>query len=279
MFRPCYHWFTTNTTGSTMAKSPASPKGSAPAGKPAAARPRKPVTPSQVARLMVDTSAMTPEQVAQTAEAMLPKRKARHNVGDKVTKNTSKAAKTPGQDKKNVKSAKNTGKEQRLTAAGAPDKRVDNPGRPSDYNQETADRICSQLAEGKSMRTVCLAEDMPVMSTVFKWLREKKDFSEQYAKAKAESADALVEQMLDIADDGRNDTYEDADGNQRTDTDVIARSRLRVDTRKWIAAKLKPKKYGERVDMNHGVQPDNPLLSLLAQVNGTALPVIKDSED
>lgn len=129
------------------------------------------------------------------------------------------------------------------------------------------------------MRTVCLAEDMPVMSTVFKWLREKKDFSEQYAKAKAESADALVEQMLDIADDGRNDTYEDADGNQRTDTDVIARSRLRVDTRKWIAAKLKPKKYGERVDMNHGVQPDNPLLSLLAQVNGTALPVVKDSED
>jgi hypothetical protein len=163
MFRPCYHWFTTNTTGSTMAKSPASPKGSAPAGKPAAARPRKPVTPAQAARLTVDTSAMTPEQVAQTAEALLPKRSPRNKVSQKVAKEEKKATKTPAQDKKNVKSAEITGKEQRLTATGAPDKRVDNPGRPSDYNQETADRICSQLAEGKSMRTVCLAEDMPVM--------------------------------------------------------------------------------------------------------------------
>lgn len=137
-------------------------------------------------------------------------------------------------------------------------------GRPSDYTQEIADRICAQLAEGKSMRTVCIGEDMPAMSTIFKWLRERKEFSEQYAKAKAESADAMVEEMLDIADDARNDwmEYHDKEGESlgyKINGDHVQRSRLRVETRKWIAAKLKPKKYGEKVDMNHGGQDGNPI--------------------
>jgi len=163
------------------------------------------------------------------------------------------------------------------TAAPKPEQKPEEkrpPGRPSDYSQELADRICAELAEGKSMRTVCLAEDMPAMSTVFKWLRERKEFSEQYAKAKTESADAMVEEMIDIADDGRNDWMEahDRDGDfigYKVNGDHIQRSRLRVETRKWIAAKLKPKKYGEKVDLNHGVQPENPLATLLAQVAGT----------
>ena len=120
-------------------------------------------------------------------------------------------------------------------------------GRPSDYSADLAAAICAELATGRSLRSVCAADNMPSTTTFFVWLGKHHEFREQYARAKEESADALVEDMLSIADDGINDTYTDQQGVQRVDNDVIRRSRLRVDTRKWIASKLKPKKYGEKV--------------------------------
>jgi hypothetical protein len=57
--------------------------------------------------------------------------------------------------------------------------------------------------------------------------------------------------MLEIADDGRNDTYEDENGHQHVNTDHIQRSRLRIDARKWLASKMAPKKYGDRVEQAH----------------------------
>jgi hypothetical protein len=94
---------------------------------------------------------------------------------------------------------------------------------------------------------------MPSASTVFLWLRTKPEFSQQYAKAKEESADALIEEINDIADDGSNDWMErkNAEGEISgwvQNGEAIGRSRLRVDTRKWIASKLKPKKYGEKLE-------------------------------
>lgn len=150
------------------------------------------------------------------------------------------------------------------------------PGRPTTYTEELADRICAELACGNSMRTVCKAEDMPAMSTVFLWLRTHQSFSEQYAQAKAEAADALVEEMLDIADDATNDWMEThgPDGEEtgyKLNGEHVQRSKLRVDTRKWIASKLKPKKYGERLDLNHDVQEESPLSLLLKQVSGNTL--------
>ena len=130
--------------------------------------------------------------------------------------------------------------------------------RPSIYNQELADEICSLLADGLSLRTVCLAEDMPDKSTVFRWIRSIPEFRDQYARAKEEAADALTDEMLDIADDGSNDwmkrhgkedeEYWVANGEH------IQRSRVRIDTRKWIASKLKPKKYGDKLDIDATVE-------------------------
>lgn len=121
-------------------------------------------------------------------------------------------------------------------------------GRPSTYSLELADRICERLAAGESMRSVSRDPDMPVMSTMFKWIREHEEFSNQYAKAKTESADALVEDMLHIAD---NEATQELtiDGEKVTVKDgaSVAHARLRVDTRKWAASKLKPKKYGEKI--------------------------------
>lgn len=121
--------------------------------------------------------------------------------------------------------------------------------RPSEFSQETADMICSGLAEGKSLRTVCKAAGMPSTQTVFCWIRSIPEFHDQYARAKDESADMHAEDMLDIADDGSNDWMASNDPDNpgfKLNGEHINRSRLRVDTRKWIAAKLKPKKYGDK---------------------------------
>lgn len=120
--------------------------------------------------------------------------------------------------------------------------------RPSRYTLKMADEICERLADGESLRKICLSDHMPNRATVFRWLHLHSSFRDQYARAREAQADALADEILDIADDGLNDSYEDEDGNKRTDHDVIARSRLRVDARKWIASKLKPKVYGDRID-------------------------------
>ncbi len=136
-------------------------------------------------------------------------------------------------------------------------------GRPSNYTQELADKICSLLSEGISLRTICLEEGMPDKSTVFKWFRTQPGFVDQYARAKEESADAMSEDILDIADDGTNDLMWIKRGGedvQVPDNEVLQRSRLRVDTRKWIMSKMKPKKYGDKLDLsNNGKDFPTPI--------------------
>ncbi len=134
-------------------------------------------------------------------------------------------------------------------------------GRPSDYSQELGDRICNELSEGISLRTVCLAEDMPSKTTVFRWLRENKEFRNQYATAKDESADALFEETIDIAD-GSVDEAKQAD--PKASGAVVNAIRLKVDTRKWMMSKMKPKKYGDKLDMTtNGKDLPVPLLHAL----------------
>ena len=126
-------------------------------------------------------------------------------------------------------------------------------GRPTKYTLELSDIICEKLASGQSMRSISKDEEMPCCSTMFKWIREIEEFSQQYAKAKEESADAMLEDMFDIADDANNDWMEahgDSEG-YRQNGEAIQRSKLRVDVRKWAASKLKPKKYGDKQQIEH----------------------------
>lgn len=137
-------------------------------------------------------------------------------------------------------------------------------GRLSEFNQETADAICERIADGESLRSICRDDAMPVSSAVFKWLTQNKEFAEQYTRAREAQADALFDEILTISDDGLNDTYTDQDGNVRTNQDVIARSRLRVDARKWMAGKLRPKKYGDKLELSG--DPDRPLIHKIERV-------------
>jgi len=123
--------------------------------------------------------------------------------------------------------------------------------RPTKYTPELGSKICSELAQGKSLRKVCKkGNSLPCIATIFNWFREYPEFLEQYEKAKEESSDFLVEEMLDIAD--QSDLKESAQ-----------RSRLRVDTRKWAASKLKPKKYGDKLDVTSGNEKlPTPIISI-----------------
>lgn len=143
-------------------------------------------------------------------------------------------------------------------------------GRPSTFSQEVADAICERIAQGDSLRAILRDdESLPASSTVFKWLNDVESFSEQYARAREAQADVLFDEILTIADDGRNDSYKDEDGNPRTDHDVIARSKLRVDARKWMAGKLRPKKYGDKLAI--GGADDLPPMQSVARIELVAL--------
>lgn len=125
-------------------------------------------------------------------------------------------------------------------------------GRPSDYTQDTADKICEGISLGSSLRTVAKIDGMPSVATIFKWMRENDQFLNQYARATEERTEAMSEDILDISDDGTNDYMETTDGKIVYNGDAIQRSRLRVDTRKWLMAKMKPKKYGDKIDVTSG---------------------------
>jgi hypothetical protein len=121
------------------------------------------------------------------------------------------------------------------------------------YSDEIATAVCVHIADGMSLRKVCQMPGMPTMTSVMRWLGEedKTFLREQYIRAREAQADLLAEEILLIADDGRNDSYVDDEGRVIVDHDVIARSRLRVDARKWLASKMAPKKYGDKLTTEH----------------------------
>lgn len=93
---------------------------------------------------------------------------------------------------------------------------------------------------------------MPSRTTVHKWVKDIPEFANNYARAREDQADFLAEEILEIADDGNNDTKRIKKGKEFIEvenTEWTNRSKLRVDARKWIASKLKPKKYGDKVDV------------------------------
>lgn len=126
-------------------------------------------------------------------------------------------------------------------------------GRPSTYSLEVAVTICTRLAEGTALKTICRDEDMPSLSTVYRWLADPdhEAFREMYTRAREDQADTLADEILEIADDGRNDWMEIQTRGGGTidvvDKEAVMRSQLRVDARKWIAAKLRPRKYSDKL--------------------------------
>ena len=128
--------------------------------------------------------------------------------------------------------------------------------RPSSFTQEIGDAICERIADGESLRSICRDEAMPSKSMVLRWLAAHETFRDQYALAREAQADALFDEMVDIADDGTND-YMASLGDEgdavawRLNGEHIQRSKLRIEARKWMASKLQPKKYGDKITQEH----------------------------
>lgn len=124
-------------------------------------------------------------------------------------------------------------------------------GRPSDYSLEITTAICVRLGLGESLREICRDEKMPDKATVMRWLAQHAEFRYQYAGAREAQADYYAEEIIEIADDGTNDWMQRQRGEGQSEEvenkEVLNRSRLRVDTRKWLMARMAPKKYGDRV--------------------------------
>ena len=132
-------------------------------------------------------------------------------------------------------------------------------GAPSMYSEELAQEICRHIADCVSLRTIAAMEGMPDVATIMRWLADetKPEFREQYARAREAQADKMAEDILAIADeectmvraDKHSTKDDDGEGNTAVvfDATAVARNKLRVDARRWLASKMAPKKYGDKV--------------------------------
>ena len=140
-------------------------------------------------------------------------------------------------------------------------------GRPTKYSKALTSELCARIAVGNSLRKVCEAKDMPSVSTVYEWHSKYPEFSEQYARAKEDSADSDADRIEEIAEKVLDGEYEPA------------QARTAIDAYKWTAGKKRPKRYGDKIQTEHsgnvGVtdltdeQLDNKLKALINANSGS----------
>jgi hypothetical protein len=157
-----------------------------------------------------------------------------------------------------------------------------------DFTPELEDKICSRLASGESLNKVCKDDDMPTITTVMNWLVKSEqgiepyhNFLEKYTRAREMQADVIFDECMDIADEsGADARYDEKTGQIKVDGETIARAKLRIDTRKWMAGKMRPKKYGERIqsDIQHLDSKGNPTNPPVPSHISSKLDAIADEE-
>lgn len=120
-------------------------------------------------------------------------------------------------------------------------------GRPTKYSRELANTICDRITNGDSLASITREDDMPSPSTVYRWLLEHEDFQQMYTRAREDQADTLADQIIAISEEKPMlRIISDSETIEKLDPTGVSHNRNRIDARKWIAAKLKPRKYGER---------------------------------
>jgi hypothetical protein len=144
------------------------------------------------------------------------------------------------------------------------------------------DRICERISLGDTLTQICRDKSMPDRRNFHRWLLalppdESAAARHRYAHARTSCMDAWSDQILQIANDRTGDVItEERDGRtiRRVDHENINRSRLRVDTMKWLMSKLAPSKYGEQLRVDGVVGPSDTLLAMMQEIRGgSARPV------
>jgi len=143
-------------------------------------------------------------------------------------------------------------------------------GRPTKYSKEVADKICNIIAtSNKGLHTISrMGDEFPSAKVMFDWLAKHDYFRDNYVSCKKLQAEYLGEELIDIADDSSNDTMiiETSSGEKKVENrEWINRSRLRVDTRKWVMSKLLPKKYGDKIDVTSDNKPITQTIQVISE--------------
>ena len=128
--------------------------------------------------------------------------------------------------------------------------------------------ILLEIMKGRSLTAILKTEErgnLPSKVTFFEWLKEDEELTNQYARATEVRADIIFDDILAIADENTNDTSINENGIEVVNNDVIQRSRLRIDARKWVLSKLNPKKFGDKTI--HSGDADNPIQTTFSILN------------
>ena len=139
-------------------------------------------------------------------------------------------------------------------------------GRPSTYSEKVANAVCKALSDGESLRAYCRKDDTPCMTTVMKWLRDVPDFAQQYAHARELQAEAMLDEIIEIADNCTDDVQflvaddESGEGAKASiKHSAIQRARVQIDARKWVMGKMAPKKYSDKLLTEHSGLDGGPI--------------------
>lgn len=121
------------------------------------------------------------------------------------------------------------------------------------FSDPVFEAILTRIESGESVLSICRDPDMPHHSNFYRWLRDKEGLVDRYRLAREIQAEILFAEILEIADESASDWLAATapDKPPKANTEHIQRAKLRIDTRKWLVAKLAPKKYGERVALEH----------------------------
>ncbi len=146
--------------------------------------------------------------------------------------------------------------------------------RATKYTPEIVDEIVERLSKGEPLRQICRDEHMPSWDAVYDWEDKYPELKQRIARARERGEEAIAQECFEIADKGTNDWMETNakdDMGYKLNGEHIQRSKLRIETRLKLLAKWNPRKWGEKVDLNHGVQPENPLATLLQNLGGNVI--------
>lgn len=138
--------------------------------------------------------------------------------------------------------------------------------RPLEYTDILGQEICKIVSTtSKGLNILCEERDhWPNPNTIYEWRIKLKEFGEMYARAKQSQVEVLVEEIVEISDDTTHDKIVSDEGKVVTDHEHINRSRLRIDSRKWLASKLAPRIYGDKVqnDTTITIRPEDAIKEL-----------------
>ena len=123
-------------------------------------------------------------------------------------------------------------------------------GRPTKKTPELIDEICAWIASGKSLHSFCREHDDVNISTVMRWVSEDEAFRERYERAREASADSHYDRIVSLSEEVLSSPLVDHN-----------RYKIAIDAMKWTAARMKPKKYGDRVENVHA-NPDGSNLEI-----------------